>query len=114
MDLTQTLQHDFKLAMKAKDQAALRAHRAIKSAILIAKTEKGGTIEMADEDLIKVLQKLVKQREDSIAIYKEQNREDLAATEVEEIEVLSRYLPKQLSEEQEALVKKMKDIQDGY
>lgn len=106
MSLSERIQTDFKLAMKAKDQAALRAHRAIKSAILIAKTEKGGSDELAEEDLIKILQKLVKQREDSIAIFKEQKREDLAITEEEEVAVISNYLPKQLSDaELEDIVK---------
>jgi uncharacterized protein len=84
--------------MKAKDQAALRGLRAIKAAILLQKTDGSG--EALNEDLeIKLLQKLVKQRQDSLDLYKKQNRDDLAATEQEEIDVIMKYLPEQLDEE---------------
>ena len=98
MNLETRIMADLKEAMKAKDQAALRAIRAIKAAILLAKTDGSGqTLDEAGE--IKMIQKLVKQRQDSIDIYKKQNREDLAKTEEEEVEVLSRYLPEPVSEE---------------
>lgn len=88
---------DLKAAMKAKDQAALRGIRAIKSAILLEKTSGSGK-ELDDADGIKMVQKLIKQRKDSLEIYEQQGREDLAETEREEIAVLERYLPKQMSE----------------
>lgn len=84
-----------KEAMKAKDQAALRALRAIKSEILLFNTS--GTGAVLDEAAgIKILQKMVKQRRDSLAIYEEQNRADLAETEREEIDVISKFLPQQM------------------
>lgn len=82
--------------MIAKDQAKLRGLRAIKAAILLAKTEKGHTEELSQDTEIKVLQKLVKQRKESGEIYKAQNREDLFQIEFEEQEVIESYLPKQL------------------
>lgn len=88
---------DLKAAMKAKDQAALRGIRAIKSAILLEKTSGSGK-ELDDADGIKMVQKLIKQRKDSLEIYEQQGREDLAETEREEIAVIERYLPKQMSE----------------
>lgn len=99
MTLEERITTDLKAAMRAKDQAALRGIRAIKSELLLAKTDGSG--EAIDHDKeIKILTKLVKQRKDSLQIYEEQNREDLAQTEREEIEVISRYLPEQLSEEE--------------
>ncbi len=87
-----------KTAMKAKDKQSLRGIRAIKSAILLQKTDgSGAALDEAGE--IALLQKLVKSRQDSLDIYVKQNREDLAATEREEIEVISKYLPEQLSDE---------------
>lgn len=88
-----------KEAMKAKDQAALRGIRAIKSAILLFKTD-GSNKELDSESEIKLLQKLVKQRQDSAEIYTKQNREDLAKVELEEIEVISKFLPAQLSDDE--------------
>ena len=100
------IQDDLKAAMRSKNQAALRALRAAKSAILLAKTEKGGSSEVSDNDGIKIIQKLVKQRNESISIYEKQNRPELATSEKEEVEVLEAYLPKQLTtEELEELVK---------
>lgn len=96
MSLEKNISTDLKVAMKAKDQVSLRGIRAIKSAILLHKTSGAGET-LTEVDEIKILQKLVKQRQDSLKIYEEQNRPDLAATEKEEIEVISRYLPKQLS-----------------
>ncbi len=99
MSLEDRINQDLKTAMKAKDQAALRGIRAIKSAILLEKTS-GSKHEVSPEMEMKILQKLVKQRKDSLEIYEKQNREDLAQTEREEIDVIERYLPKQLSEEE--------------
>ncbi len=97
MTLEQKISNDLKTAMKAKDQAGLRGLRAIKAALLLAKTDGSGQ-EMTGELEIKLLQKLVKQRRDSLDIYEKQQREDLAKTEREEIEVIERYLPEQMSE----------------
>ena len=99
MSLEQKINDDLKTAMKAKDQAALRGIRAIKSAILLAKTDGSGN-ELDEAGEIKILQKLVKQRKDSLEIYQKQNRDDLALTEREEIEIIERYLPVQLSDEE--------------
>jgi uncharacterized protein YqeY len=90
---------DLKTAMKQKDQAALRTIRSIKAAILLQKTDGSGK-ELDEEGEIKLVQKLVKQRKDSLEIYEKQGREDLALTEREEIEILEKYLPAQLSEEE--------------
>lgn len=98
MSLENTLMGDLKEAMKAKDQAALRSIRAIKAAILLMKTDGTGA-EITEEKEIKILQKLVKQRQDSLDIYEKQGREDLAKTEREEINCISKYLPEQMSEE---------------
>lgn len=100
MSLETTINQDIKAAMLAKNEARLRALRAIKSALLLAKTEKGASTEITEEAEIKVLQKLVKQRKESADIYKSQNREDLYQIEAEEIEVIEHYLPKQLSTEE--------------
>jgi len=97
MSLESTINEDLKTAMKAKDQAALRGIRAIKSAILIYNTS-GSTEELNSEKEIALLQKLIKQRQDSLDIYEKQGREDLASVEREEIEVIMRYLPQQLTE----------------
>jgi uncharacterized protein YqeY len=97
--LENTINQDIKTAMLAKDETSLRSLRAVKSAILIAKTEKGASTEITEEAEIKVLQKLVKQRKESADIYRSQNREDLYQIEVDEISVIEKYLPKQLSQE---------------
>lgn len=97
MGLEQTIMHDMKKAMLAKDEKSLRAIRAIKAAIIIAKTSEGAGGELKEGDETKMLQKLVKQRKDSLTIYQQQNRIDLAQKEQEEIEVIEQYLPKQLS-----------------
>lgn len=83
--------------MKAKEDVTLRGLRAIKSAILLAKTAEGAPENISTEDEIKLLSKLVKQRRDSLTIYEQQQRPDLAAKEAEEIAIIERYLPKQLS-----------------
>ena len=100
MGLQQQLMQEMKAAMKAKDTVALESLRAIKSALLLAQTEKGAGSEMSEADEVKLVQKLVKQRKDSAAIYKEQGREDLAAPELAQVEVISRFLPEQLTEEE--------------
>lgn len=96
MSLEQKINQDIKAAMIAKDNVRLRGLRAIKAAILLAKTEKGHTEELNEDTEIKVLQKLVKQRKESGEIYKNQNREDLYQIEIEEQQVIEEYLPKQL------------------
>ena len=83
-----------------RDTIALESLRAIKSALLLAKTEKGGGKELSEADEIALVQKLVKQRRDSAAIFQEQGREDLAGPELQQIAVLERFLPEQLSEEE--------------
>jgi uncharacterized protein len=97
MSLEEKINNDLKDAMRAKDATGLRGIRAIKSAILLQKTDGSGT-ELNQDLEIKLLQKLVKTRKDSLTIFVAQNREDLAVTEREEIEIIERYLPKQMSE----------------
>lgn len=97
MQLEERIMQDLKEAMKARDQASMRGIRAIKAAILLLQTD-GSHQEITPEVEIKMLQKLVKQRKDSLEIYEKQNREDLAQVEREEIEVIERYLPKQMDE----------------
>ena len=97
MSLEQKIMGDLKTAMLAKDEKALRSLRAIKAAILLAKTSEGAGGELKEDDEIKLLQKLVKQRKDSLEIYEQQNRTDLAQKEKEEIEIIEKFLPKQLS-----------------
>jgi len=89
-----------KIAMKSKDAQALQALRSVKSAILLAQTESGAKQELDEKAELALLQKLVKQRKDSAAIYKEQNREDLAAPELAEAAVIEQFLPAQLSDEE--------------
>ncbi len=91
---------ELKSAMLAKDEAALRSLRAVKAAILLAKTSEGAQGNLKEEDEVKLLQKLVKQRKDSLDIYIKQNRPDLAKKEEEEIAVISRFLPAQMSAEE--------------
>lgn len=98
MSLQEDLMAAMKAAMKDKDQEALAALRAIKSEILLAQTETGSKEDLSEEHEIKILSKLVKQRKDSAAIYTEQNRQDLAAPELAQAEVISKFLPAQLSE----------------
>ncbi len=98
MSLEQSIMADLKTAMLTKNEAGLRAIRAIKSAILLAKTSSNGK-ELSEEDEVKMLQKLVKQRQESITIYETQQREDLAAPEREEVAIISKYLPEMMSEE---------------
>ncbi len=105
MSLSTEVMTQMKAAMKSKDQNALTSLRAIKSAILMAQTESGAKEELTEEQELKLLQKLVKQRKDSAAIFTEQNRSDLAEPEIAQAEVISRFLPAQMTEtEIEAVV----------
>ena len=107
MSLETRIGTDMKEAMKAKDKPLLQALRAVKSAILLAKTE-GGSSELTEADEIKMLQKLVKQRNDSAEIYKGQGREDLAEQETFEANAIAKYLPEQMSQDDlEVAVKKI-------
>jgi uncharacterized protein len=99
MALEQKVMADLKTAMLAKDEAGLRGLRAIKAAIILAKTSEGAGGELKEEEETRLLQKLVKQRKDSLAIYQQQNRPDLAKKEEEEIAIIERFLPKQLDEQ---------------
>lgn len=108
MDLFEKINEDIKHAMRSKDEAALRALRGVKSALLLAKTEKGAADTITPEKEIQVLQKLVKQRRESLEIYQAQNRPELAKGEEEEIAVIEKYLPAQMNAaELEAVVKQI-------
>jgi len=99
MSLEARIMGDLKEAMKAKNQAAMRSIRAVKAAIVLTKTDGSGKV-LDEAGEIKLVQKLIKQRQDSLDIFVKQGRDDLAVVEKEEIEVLQNYLPKQLSEEE--------------
>jgi uncharacterized protein YqeY len=107
MSLEEKINTDLKAAMMAKDQAVMRSLRGIKAAILNAKTEKGATGELTAEKEIQLLTKMVKQRKESIEIFEQQGRADLAITEKEEVAVIEKYLPAQMSESElrEAIAK---------
>ena len=100
MSLQEEVMSKMKEAMKAKDKVALTALRAVKSAILLAQTESGAKEELTEEQELKIVQKQVKQRKDSAAIYLKQGREDLAAPELSEVAILEQFLPVALSEEE--------------
>lgn len=100
MALEAQIMDQLKQAMRDKNEVALRTLRAIKAAILVEKTASGAKEEMTEADELKLLQKLSKQRKDSLEIFRTQNREDLAIKEEEEIAVIEQFLPKQLSEEE--------------
>src|SRR6186713_1180323 len=97
MSLEQKIMAELKPAMLAKDEKTVRSLRAVKAAIIVAKTAEGASGELSAEEEIKLLQKLVKQRKDSLEIFTKQNRADLASKEQEEIEVIEKFLPQQLS-----------------
>jgi hypothetical protein len=99
MSLQKQIDQDIKQAMLAKDKDRLVALRAIKSALLLAKTEKG-IAELSDEAELKLLQKLVKQRKESAAIYQQQGRNDLADKELDEAKIIEKYLPEPMSDEE--------------
>jgi uncharacterized protein len=100
MSLEERINQEIKAAMMAKEKVKLEALRAIKSAILIAKTEKGGADVLTQETELKILQKQLKQRKDSAEIYLQQNRAELAEKELAEASVIEQFLPKMLSDEE--------------
>lgn len=100
MSLSKQIAEEMKAAMKNKDKVRLESLRAIKSAIMLAQTEKGAGAELNEDEELKILTKLQKQRKDSLAIYEEQNREDLAADERAQLEVIETFLPQPLSEQE--------------
>jgi uncharacterized protein YqeY len=100
MSLEQKVMADLKTAMLAKDEKTVRSLRAIKAAIILAKTAEGAGGEINEDTENKLLQKLVKQRKDSLDIFRQQNRADLARKEEEEIEVIEKFLPKQLGQDE--------------
>ena len=100
MELIDQITEDIKKAMLAKEKTVLDALRGIKKELLEAKTAKGGDGTVSEEMGTKILQKMVKQRKESAQIYTEQNRKELADKELEEAEIIARYLPKQLSDEE--------------
>jgi len=108
MSLSQNIMTALKEAMKNKNTLALTALRAVKSAILLAQTESGAKADLTEEQELKILQKQVKQRKDSAAIFLEQGREDLAAPELAEAEVIAQFLPEAMSEEE--IVKIVEDV----
>ncbi|MEZ5007043.1 MAG: GatB/YqeY domain-containing protein [Chitinophagales bacterium] len=110
MSLDKNMNEALKDAMKSKDQVKLRTLRAIKAAFLLAKTAEGGNGEVSEEEELKIIQKLYKQRSDSYDIYVKSGRDDLAQTEKEEMDVIAEFLPKQLSDDElSAEVKKIID-----
>lgn len=110
MSLENKIMVAMKESMKSKDQTSLRSLRAIKSAIIIHKTQKGSSDEISNEDELKILQKLVKQRKDSADIYQNQGRMDLAKPEIDEIKVIEQFLPEAMSENEiESEVKRVID-----
>jgi uncharacterized protein len=100
MSLEQKIMAELKTAMLAKDEKTVRSLRAIKAAIILAKTAEGAGGEISEDVENKLLQKLVKQRKDSLDIFRQQNRADLARKEEEEIEVIEKFLPKQLGQDE--------------
>ncbi len=108
MSILKDLMPLIKEAMKAKDQASLAALRAIKSEVLKAKTASGATEELTEDEEIKLIQRLIKQRRDAAVIYKEQGREDLLKDEVDQADVIAQFLPQQMSSEE--LEAKLKEI----
>ena len=100
MSLQDKVMQELKTAMKEKDAVALESLRAIKSSLLLAQTEKGAKATLSSEEELKLLQKLVKQRKDSAAIFQEQGRDDLAEPELAQAAIIEKFLPKQLSEEE--------------
>ena len=108
MSLTEKIAADLITAMKTKDKVSLEAIRAAKTAFVLARSEKGAESHLSPEEELKIIQKLVKQRRESAAIYKEQNRPDLYEKEIIEAEVLEKYLPAKMTEEE--LTIKLKNI----
>lgn len=112
MNLEQQVMAEMKEAMKAKNEAALRGLRAIKAEIIKAKTEPGANGELTDDVATKMLQKMMKQRKDSLEIYRTQSRDDLAKKEEEEISIIEKFMPAQMSETElkEALKKIIEQV----
>tara|TARA_B100000989_G_scaffold106695_1_gene78172 strand:- start:198 stop:647 length:450 start_codon:yes stop_codon:yes gene_type:complete len=104
MSLLKKIDNDIKFAMKSKDALSLESLRAVKSSILLFKTKSGSSIDLSDQDEIKILQKLVKQRKDSAEIYKNQNRLELCDTELNQARIIESYLPKQLSPSEVSII----------
>ena len=104
MSLLKKIDNDIKFAMKSKDALSLESLRAIKSSILLFKTKSGSSIDLSNQDEIKILQKLVKQRKDSAEIYKNQNRLELCDTELNQARIIESYLPKQLSPSEVSII----------
>jgi uncharacterized protein YqeY len=100
MSLQEQVNKDIITAMKARDEATLRALRAVKAALLLAATAEGAGGQITDEQSLKIVQKLAKQRKESLDIFIQNGRTELAKTEQEELDVLERYLPKQMSEDE--------------
>ncbi|MCT4648563.1 MAG: GatB/YqeY domain-containing protein [Carboxylicivirga sp.] len=108
MNLEAQINNDIKEAMKAKDRIRLEALRGVKKEVIEAKTSKGAAEELSDADIVKIVQKMVKQRKDAAELFKSQNREDLAEKELAEVEAIAGYLPKQLTKEElEPIVKEI-------
>ncbi len=112
MSLEVQINNDIKEAMKAKDRIRLEALRGVKKEIIEAKTSKGAAGEVTDADIMKIIQKMVKQRKDAAGLFKSQNREDLAEKELEEVKAIKGYLSVQLSKEElvplvKAIIEKM-------
>tara|TARA_B100001057_G_C22606021_1_gene854685 strand:- start:56 stop:505 length:450 start_codon:yes stop_codon:yes gene_type:complete len=104
MSLLKKIDNDIKFAMKSKDTLVLESLRAVKSSILLFKTKSGSSVVLSDQDEIKILQKLVKQRKESAEIYKNQNRIELCDTELNQASIIESYLPKQLSPEEVIII----------
>src|SRR5690606_11275230 len=100
MSLETNIMERLKQAMRDKDEAALRTLRAIKAAILVEKTAPGASDQLTEADELKLLQKMAKQRKDSLAIFQEQNRPELAKTEQEELDIIAQFLPEMLTDEE--------------
>lgn len=113
MGILSNLTEEIKNAMRAKDSLKLEALRAIKSAVIIEQTASGGGGDLSEEQEIKLVQKLVKQRKDSATIFRDQNRVDLAEPEEEQAEVISAFLPEQLSEDKVAAIIQEIIVQTG-
>lgn len=112
MSLEQNIMAEMKDAMKSKNEAVLRGLRAIKAEIIKAKTEPGANGQISEDTELKMLQKMVKQRKDSLEIFQKQNRPELAQKEQEEIDVIEKFLPKQMSEAElkDALAKIIEEV----
>ncbi len=110
MNLEEKINQDIKKAMLAREKEKLEALRAVKTALLVAKTEKGASDEMTEETEVKILQRLVKQRKESATIFEEKNRKELAEKELFEAKIIEVYLPEQMSDEE--LTKQVQKIID--